>query len=103
MDLAAMAAASDPASNWHFRRRWSDPPLLKRERPPRDREAPPQNSIDSEATYSGVDAAAQRATYAAIRHADRLARQAALLSDIGLTDAALRTAELVRQLREVAR
>jgi hypothetical protein len=36
-----------------------------------------------------------------MRHADRLARQAALLAGLGLTDAALRAADLARRLREV--
>ena len=35
MDAARAADASDPDLNYHFRRRWSGPPL-KRGRPPMD-------------------------------------------------------------------
>jgi hypothetical protein len=104
MDSATQAAASDPASNWHFRRRWADPPPLKREsRPCRGAALEKPDDITNASDNIRADLAAQRAIAAAARHAERLATRATTLAAIGQRDAALRTARLAERLAQVAR
>ena len=104
MDAAAMAAASDPACNRFFRRRWAEPPPLKRRSPALGGSSNRAGIVNSSNPKSnGPAASAQRAIAAALRHADRLHRKAAALAAIGHRDAALRIAALATGLREVGR
>jgi hypothetical protein len=101
MDVAAMAAASDPDQNWQFIRRWTDPPPLKRRSPALGGSSNRADFVSSsKPTNTPADAAAQRACAVVLRRAARLDHLAGLLLSIGQRPAAARLASIADELRE---
>jgi hypothetical protein len=95
MDVAAMAAESDPALNRFFRRRWADPPPQTRKCQPRARLASSgDQAINREAHTTDPAASAQRAVCVAAVRVGRLRHKAGVLRGIGQYDAAMRMAAL---------
>jgi hypothetical protein len=102
MDAAAMAAASDPTINRHFRRRWAEPPPHKRERPAlggTSNRAKAEIVSSSAPTHTATDRTVQRAIAAAETRADRLDRRATALRSIGHHAPARRLATIAARIR----
>jgi len=100
MDGAASAAASDPALNRQFSRRWTGPPQ-KRERRPWDRTANSGNHNNNAAVSATAAAAVQRALIVAARRAAQLDRTADLLLALGRHSQAERLSHRALELREL--
>ena len=99
MDTARLAAMSDPAKNYQFRRSWS---------PPKRRNPAMAGTIDradfdisSEISLTPIDLTVQRAIACAMRRAARIDRTADLLLSVGRVDAAERLSRVAADLREV--
>jgi len=102
-DAAKAAAMSDPTANFHFNRRWTDPP---RRRSPAlaatSNRADLQSALNTFYYNSIADEAAQRAIRKVLTRAAAFDRQADLLLVLGQIAPAKRLARCAAALREVA-
>ena len=99
MDVAAWAAASDPARNRQFARRWTDPPPQTRKRQRRHPLASFGHPEVNQQTHSTDPAAsAQRAVRVAAARVGRLQHEARILRSIGQRDAGVRLAALAETI-----